>query len=796
MKFSNAWLREWVNPDLTAQQLADQITMAGLEVDAVEPVAGAFSGVVVGEIVGCEQHPDADKLRVCKVKGHPDGEMQVVCGAPNARTGIKIPFALVGAKLPGDFKIKKAKLRGVESFGMLCAQTELELGDDSDGIWELPEDAVTGTDLREYLKLDDSTIEVDLTPNRSDCLGVAGIAREVGVLNRCEVCEPAIEPVAPVIGDSLPVSLLAENACPRYVGRIIRNINIDAQTPLWMQERLRRSGLRSIDPVVDVTNYVLLELGQPMHAFDLAKLNGGITVRMAEQGEKLTLLDEQEVELNADTLLITDEKGPLAIAGIMGGLDSSVTKATKDIFLESAFFSPLAIAGKARSYGLHTDSSHRFERGVDYRLQEKAIERATQLLLEIVGGEPGPVHLREVTEAMPAERKITLRRQRVSRGLGIDMSDAEIVEIITRLGLEKIGEDADGWTFLVPSFRFDIAIESDLLEELARVYGYNRIPSVAMKAALDIVPRAEAEVAQSRLEQTLLARGYQEAITFSFIDRDASAKFDPEVEPVALQNPISAELSVMRPTLMAGLVKTLQYNLNRQQDRLRLFETGLRFVPGHDQSREALKQERMIAGLIYGTRQPEGWAGSKDLVDFYDIKADVEALLTHYEAEAEFTFVPAKHPALHPGQCAELLRNGEPVGVLGALHPELQKAYDLPKGAFLFELSLDELGQAVIPAFAPLSKFPEVRRDLAVLVDAEIPVGQLAQTAIAASGEFLTDFNVFDVYQGKGIDFNRKSVAMGLTFQHPSRTLNDEEINAAIDAVVGQLEQKYNASQR
>ncbi|MCK7597084.1 phenylalanine--tRNA ligase subunit beta [Microbulbifer sp. CAU 1566] len=794
MKFSNAWLREWVNPDLTAQQLADQITMAGLEVDSVEPVAGEFSGVVVGEIVACEQHPDADKLRVCQVKGHPEGDMQVVCGAPNARVGIKIPFALVGAKLPGDFKIKKAKLRGVESFGMLCAQTELELGDDSDGIWELPAGAPTGADLREFLNLNDSIIEVDLTPNRSDCLGVAGIAREVGVLNRCAVQAPAIEPVVPVIDDSLQVSLLAEEACPRYVGRVIRNIDITATTPLWMQERLRRSGVRTIDPVVDVTNYVLLELGQPMHAFDLAKLSGGIKVRMAEQGEKLTLLDEQEVELKADTLVIADEKSALAIAGVMGGLDSSVTENTKDIFLESAFFSPLAIAGKARSYGLHTDSSHRFERGVDYRLQEKAIERATQLLLDIVGGEPGPVHLREVTEAMPAERRITLRRNRVKTGLGIDMADDEIVEIITRLGLEKLSETDEGWTFLAPSFRFDIAIESDLLEELARVYGYNRIPSISFNAALDIVPRAEAEVAQNRLEQTLLSRGYQEAITFSFIDRDTSAKFSPDVEPVALQNPISAELSVMRTTLMAGLVKTLQYNLNRQQDRLRLFETGLRFVPGKEG--EELKQERMIAGLIYGTRQPEGWTGSKDLVDFYDIKADVEALLEHYDAQGEFTFAPAKHPALHPGQCATVLRKGTQVGVIGALHPELQKAFDLPKSAFLFELSLDGLGEAVIPAFAPLSKFPEVRRDLAILADAETPVGDLAETAVEAAGEYLTDFNIFDVYQGKGIDFNRKSVAMGLTFQHPSRTLNDEEINAAVEAVVSQLEQKYNASLR
>ncbi|MFD1216367.1 phenylalanine--tRNA ligase subunit beta [Microbulbifer celer] len=796
MKFSNAWLREWVNPDLTAQQLADQITMAGLEVDAVEPVAGTFSGVVVGEIVACEQHPDADKLRVCKVQGHPEGEMQVVCGAPNARVGIKIPFALVGAKLPGDFKIKKAKLRGVESFGMLCAQTELELGDDSDGIWELPADAPTGTDLREYLQLDDSIIEVDLTPNRSDCLGVAGIAREVGVLNRAAVEGPAVEPVAPQIDDSLQVSLLAEDACPRYVGRVIRNIDISATTPLWMQERLRRSGLRSIDPVVDVTNYVLLEFGQPMHAFDLAKLNGGIQVRMAEAGEQLTLLDEQEVKLQQGTLVIADDKGPLAIAGIMGGLDSSVTTETKDIFLESAFFSPLAIAGKARSYGLHTDSSHRFERGVDYRLQEKAVERATQLLLDIVGGEPGPVHLREITESVPAERRITLRRARVKNGLGIDMADDEIVEIITRLGLEKLSEDGEGWTFLVPSFRFDLAIESDLLEELARVYGYNRIPSISFSAALDVVPEREDKLDRERLERTLLSRGYQEAITFSFIDRESAAQFDPDVEPLALQNPISAELSVMRSTLMPGLVKALQYNLNRQQDRVRLFETGLRFVPGADQSRENLAQEPMIAGLIYGTRAPEGWTGGKDLVDFYDIKADVEALVSHLSADDEFTFEPARHPALHPGQCAQVLRNGKPVGVLGTLHPQLQKALDLPKAAFLFELSLKAMGDTRLPAFAPLSKFPEVRRDLAVLVDVDVTAGSLKQTAVETAGEFLTDFNIFDVYQGKGIDFNRKSVAMGLTFQHPSRTLNDEEINAAVDAVVRELEQKYNASLR
>ncbi|WP_444946422.1 phenylalanine--tRNA ligase subunit beta [Microbulbifer sp. VTAC004] len=791
MKISNSWLREWVNPELTTQELADQITMAGLEVDGIEKVAGDFSGVVVGEIIACEQHPDADKLRVCKVAGHPEGEMQVVCGAPNARVGIKIPFALVGAKLPGDFKIKKAKLRGVESFGMLCAQTELELGEDNDGIWELPEDAPTGTDLREYLQLDDETIEVDLTPNRSDCLGVAGIAREVGVLNRCAVQGPEIAPVPQQIEESLPVSLLAESACPRYVGRVIRNIDIKAQTPLWMQERLRRSGLRSIDPVVDVTNYVLLELGQPMHAFDLEKLSGGIKVRMAEHGEELTLLDGQEVKLQEGTLVIADEEKPLAMAGIMGGLDSSVTEGTQHIFLESAFFNPLAIAGKARSYGLHTDSSHRFERGVDYHLQEKAVERATQLLLDIVGGEPGPVHLRELTETMPAERHITLRRARVEQGLGIQLADDEIVDILTRLGLEKIDQNDEGWTFLAPSFRFDIAIEADLLEELARVYGYNRIPSESFTAELEIAPRPESMVAQDNLEQTLLSRGYYEAITFSFIDSDNAALFDPEADPVALQNPISAELAVMRTTLLPGLCKALQYNLNRQQNRVRLFETGLRFVPGAE-----LHQEQMIAGLAYGNRYAENWTGSKDSVDFYDVKADVEALLARTGAANEFRFVAGQHPALHPGQTAKIMRGDREVGVIGALHPQLQKKLDLSKPAFVFELSLEAIGEGKVPAFRPLSKFPEVRRDLALLIDADVPAASLVETAVEVAGETLTDLKIFDVYQGKGIDLNRKSVALGLTFQHSSRTLNDDEINAAIDAVVGKLEEKYNASLR
>ncbi|GMG88426.1 phenylalanine--tRNA ligase subunit beta [Biformimicrobium ophioploci] len=791
MKFSESWLREWVSPELSAQEIADQITMAGLEVDAVEKVAGDFAGVVVGEIVECEQHPDADKLRVCKVQGHPDGEQQVVCGAPNARVGIKIPFALVGAVLPGDFKIKKAKLRGVESFGMLCAQTELQVGEDNDGIWELPADAPTGTCLREYLQLDDAAIEVDLTPNRSDCLGMKGIAREVGVLNRLAVCEPEIAPIAAVNEDVLPVALEAGDACPRYVGRVIRNVRVDAETPLWMQEKLRRSGNRSIDPIVDVTNYVLLELGQPMHAFDLNTLKGGIKVRLAEQGEDLTLLDEQEVKLNANTLVIADHERAVAMAGIMGGNDTAVTDATRDIFLESAFFAPLAIAGRARSYGLHTDSSHRFERGVDYQLQEQAIERATQLLLDIVGGEPGPVIVEELAEAMPAERRVTLRRAKVTSGLGLEIADADIVEILTRLGLEKVDEDGEGWTFIVPSFRFDISIEEDLLEELARIYGYNNIPTRSVTAALDILPDDEAAMGLDPLQDTLIARGYQEAITFSFIDRELSKLFDPEVEPVALKNPISADLAVMRTSLMPGLVKALQHNLNRQQGRVRLFESGLRFVPGAE-----LVQEPALAGVIYGNRVPENWANGSDSVDFFDLKGDLEAVLAHAADPASISFAAGSHPALHPGQCAQVLRHGEPVGIIGALHPQLQKQLDLPKAAYLFELDLTAMGDARLPAFKPLSRFPEVRRDLALLVDRSIPVQDLLNSAREAAGEWVTDFKVFDLYEGKGIDSSRKSVALGLTFQHPSRTLTDEEISTAVNAVVEKLEQKYNASLR
>jgi phenylalanyl-tRNA synthetase beta chain len=789
MKISESWLREWVNPSITTDELVAQLTMAGLEIDAVESVAGNFTGVIVGEIVACEQHPDADKLRVTQVAGLSNGPTQVVCGAANARVGIKIPFATIGAELPNDFHIKKAKLRGVESFGMLCGQTELQAGDDDTGLWELSSDAPVGKNIREYLDLDDKLLEVDLTPNRSDCLSVKGVAREVGVLNRAAVKSPVINSVAAKISDTFPVTLSAASACSRYVGRIIRNIDISRPSPAWLQDKLKRSGLRSIDAVVDVTNYVLTELGQPMHAFDLNKLSGAIDVRLAKQDEKILLLDGQEIKLNADTLVIADQNGPLAMAGVMGGKPSAVSSETNNIFLESAFFNPLAIAGRARSYGLHTDSSHRFERGVDYNLQREAMERATELLLSIVGGEAGPI-IEVTNEHLPQTRQVTLRKARIVSGLSLVIDDAQVVDIMTRLGLALVSQNAEAWVFNVPSYRFDISIEADLLEELARVYGYNRLPTRVLATPIQIAEHPEADLPVSTLRDQLIARGYQEAITFSFIEPKLSALFDPKTEPVVLRNPISADLAAMRTSLLPGLVTVLCNNLNRQQDRLRLFETGLRFVP----TSEGLNQESCLAGLVYGNRLPESWANINEEVDFYDLKGDLEALfgLTGFD----YRFESASHDALHPGQTAAVYCDGKLLGYAGALHPSLQQALDIPRKVYLFELRLDLLTKASVPSFSSLSKFPEVRRDLALLLDRQLPVEQLLESVKSKAGDCLTDLKVFDVYMGKGIDPQRKSIAIGLTFQHPSRTLTEDEINTSVDAVVQHLQEKYSASLR
>ncbi|HGY9625388.1 TPA: phenylalanine--tRNA ligase subunit beta [Pseudomonas putida] len=792
MKFSEQWLRGWVNPQVSRDELVARLSMAGLEVDSVTPAAGQFSGIVVGEILTTEQHPDADKLRVCQVSNGQE-TFQVVCGAPNARPGIKIPFAMIGAELPGDFKIKKAKLRGVESFGMLCSAAELQISEENDGLLELAADAPVGEDIRAYLNLDDASIEIGLTPNRGDCLSIAGLARDVSALYDTPVTRPVV-PAVPAAHDEVrPVEVSAPAACPRYLGRVIRNVDLSKPTPLWMVERLRRSDVRSIDAAVDITNYVMLELGQPMHAFDLAEINGGIRVRMAEEGEKLVLLDGQEVALRADTLVIADHTRALAIAGVMGGEHSGVnTEKTRDLFLESAFFEPISVAGKARSYGLHTDASHRYERGVDSQLAREAMERATALVLEIVGGEAGPIVEAVSEQHLPKVAPVTLRAERINQMLGMDMDAAQVEQLLNALELKTRASGAGQWTVEVPSHRFDISLEVDLIEELARLYGYNNLPVRYPQARLAPQARPEARGELPTLRRLLVARGYQEAITYSFIDPKLFELFTPGVEPLLLANPISSDMAAMRASLWPGLVKALQHNLNRQQDRVRLFESGLRFVGQLGD----LKQQPMIAGVATGSRLPEGWANGRDSIDFFDVKADVEALLGYSGALGDFTFVAGNHPALHPGQTARIERDGKEVGYLGAIHPELAKTLGLERPVFVFELVLGDVVEGRLPKFSELSKFPEVRRDLALIAGRDVASSSVLEVIRDNAGEWLTDLRLFDVYQGKGIDPDRKSLAVGLTWQHPSRTLNDDEVNTTLQNILTSLEQRLNTTLR
>ena len=790
MRFSEKWLREWVNPSLSTDELVAQVTMAGLEVDGVEPAAGEFSGVVVAEIVSAEPHPDASKLQLCKVDAGEAEPLQIVCGAANARVGIKVPCAKIGAVLPGDFKIKRAKLRGVESFGMLCAMQELGLEENSDALMELPLDAPVGADIRDYLALNDQIIEVDLTPNRGDCLGIAGLAREVGVLNKAEVTAVSCGEVTQSITDTFPVEIQAKQQCPRYMGRIIKGVDLSKPTPIWMVERLRRSGIRSIDPVVDVTNYVLLELGQPMHAFDLNRLQGGICVRLANAGEKLTLLDGQEIELTNDSLVIADKEKPLALAGVMGGEDSGVNADTQDLFLESAFFDPIAIAGKARSYGLHTDSSHRFERGVDFELQRNAMERATALLVDIVGGDVGPIIEELSTEQLPHLPSIQLRRDRINRVLGCDIPDMEVEDIMGRLGMDIVSTES-GWHIVPPSYRFDIRIEVDLIEELGRIWGYNNLPTSLPVLEAFAPKREESHVSVSSLKQVLVDRDYQEVITYSFVDKKYIELLTPAQQSVSLANPISSDMSEMRTTLWAGLLKTLSHNINRQQHRVRLFETGLAFLPGDE-----LQQENRMAGLIYGGSSEESWFGKTQPVDFYDLKGDVEALLQLTGGGEKYEFEAAQHEALHPGQCAAIKSGNKIVGFVGSLHPSVQKTLDIPQKVFLFELVLSEIQRRSLPQFKELSKYPEVRRDFAVIVDDKISSQAILKNVRDSAGSLLTDLVLFDVYQGDNLEAGKKSIAFGITLQDPNRTLQDEDVNPLVEKMISSLKETFNVTLR
>jgi phenylalanyl-tRNA synthetase beta chain len=788
MKVSEKWLRTWVSPEISTDEMVEQLTMAGLEVDGTEAAAGAFTDVVVARVESVEKHPDADKLSVCQVN---DGTetLQIVCGASNVRADLNVALARVGAVLPGDFKIKPAKLRGVESSGMLCSDKELGLAESADGIMELSESAVAGTPIRDYLELDDTIIEIDLTPNRGDCLSIAGVARELGTLNQCDVSEQSHNTMDAAISDTFEVNLDATQACSHYAGRVIRDVDTNAETPLWMVERLRRSGIRSLGAIVDITNYVMLELGQPMHAFDLDQLDGRINVRYANKDEKITLLDGKEIDLDDSSLVIADNSRALALAGIMGGENSGVSDQTKAIFLESAYFAPEVIAGKARSFGLHTDSSHRFERGVDPQLQLRAIDRATELVLEICGGQAGPVS-EETSAEHPGDRDaIDLRFDRIQRVLGISLQQDEIVEILQRLGME-VKQTDNGWSVTPPSFRFDIEIEADLLEELARIHGYNNVPRTQPSYHAKMQPLAEAQQPISRLRQTLVSRGYFEAITYSFVDPKSEAILDPENKPVELANPLSSEMSVMRTTIWPGLLQAVKHNLNRQHDRVRLFETGQVFLRSGDATE--LDQVDMLSGAICGSIHGEQWADTAREVDFYDLKADVEALLVgqaiEYRAEA--------HPALHPGQSAGLYKDGKLIGWMGALHPRVVVDLDLAKTVYVFELNLAAVQQSQLPSFLSLSKFPEVRRDLAILISESVTAQAIESCVWEASSEILREVRVFDIYTGKGVDSGLKSVALGLILQDFSRTLTDQEIDSEFESVVSALNQNFAATLR
>ncbi|MCG8155282.1 phenylalanine--tRNA ligase subunit beta [Brenneria goodwinii] len=794
MKFSELWLREWVNPAIDSEALSEQITMAGLEVDGVEPVAGAFHGVVVGEVVECGQHPNADKLRVTKVNVGGDRLLDIVCGAPNCRQGLKVAVATIGAVLPGDFKIKAAKLRGEPSEGMLCSFSELSISDDHDGIIELPLDAPLGMDIRDYLRLDDNAIDISVTPNRADCLGIIGVARDVAALNQLALTEPEIAPVAAAIQDTFPIQVDAPQACPRYLGRVVKGINVNAATPMWMREKLRRCGIRSIDPVVDVTNYVLLELGQPMHAFDLDRLDGGIVVRMAREDEALTLLDGNEVKLQADTLVIADKQKALAMGGIFGGEHSGVNENTRNVLLECAYFNPLSITGRARRHGLHTDASHRYERGVDPQMQLKAMERATRLLIDICGGQAGPV-VNVTSEAdLPVRATITLRREKLDRLIGHHIADEQVSDILQRLGCQVTKTDA-GWQAVAPSWRFDMEIEEDLVEEVARLYGYNNIPNVATQAPLKMTAHREADLPLKRVKTLLVDHGYQEAITYSFVDPKIQALIHPGEEALILPSPISAEMSAMRLSLWSGLLSAVVYNQNRQQNRLRLFESGLRFVPDSS-ANLGIRQDLMLAGVITGNRYEEHWDLSRQAVDFYDLKGDLEAVLALTGKLSEVEFRAESNPALHPGQSAAIYLCGERIGFIGVIHPELDRKLDLNGRTVVFELLWDKVADRVLPDASNISRFPANRRDIAIVVAENVPAGDVLAECKKVGANQLVGVNLFDVYRGKGVADGYKSLAVSLILQDSSRTLAEEEIAATVAECVAALKQRFQASLR
>jgi len=799
MKFSENWLRSWVNPDLSSEDLSHVLTMAGLEVEALEDVAPAFNNVVVAQVLSVEKHPDADRLNVCQVNVGEAEDLTIVCGAANVAVGVRVPCARIGAVLPGDFVIKQAKVRGVASFGMLCSAVELGLATESDGLWILPDDAPVGQSMREYLDLNDKLITLKLTPNRSDCSGMKGVAREVAALTGSSLKHLTIEAQPVAFADQLNVVVEDAEACPLYCGRLVKGVDAAAATPDWMQRRLERSGLRCINAVVDITNYVMMELGQPMHAFDAAMLSGGITVRRANKDEALTLLNDQAIVLDEEVLVIADEARVLALAGIMGGQGSGVETSTQDVFLEAAFFHPDAIAGRARRFGLATDSSFRFERGVDFAATRQAMERATQLLLQICGGQVGEIT--EVSGALPVRSAINLRVSRVARVLGISLECGQIADVLNRLQFEFVmsnplrnpppeGEEAivplsegrsfdDEFSVVPPSFRFDLEIESDLIEEVARLYGYDNIPALAPHAALTMLPYSESQRPLTRVQQILVARDYQEIVSYAFVEEQVERELCGNANPVALQNPIASNLAVMRSSLLGGLVGALRFNLNRRQVRVRLFETGACFAKIADE----YVQTQRLSGIVYGSCLPEQWGAKAVSADFYDVKADVEALF----APQVVRFVAAAHPALHPGRSAQICCGDNAVGWIGELHPHWQQQYDMAQAGVWFEVELGALMQAQVPRMSEIARFLPVRRDLAVVVDESVSAQTLLDAMSQASVAYVQEVVLFDVYRGRGVEQGKKSLAFRVLLQDTQKTLTDAEIEPGMALLVGVL---------
>ena len=783
MKISEHWLRELVDPALTIAGLSDLLTFGGVEVEAVDPAAAPFDRVVVAEVLSVEKHPQADRLNVCQVNAG-TAPLNIVCGAPNVRVGMRVPAALVGARLPG-MEIKLAKVRGIESQGMLCSALELGLSESAEGLLELPATATIGMSIRDLLDLDDQVLTTKPTPNRGDCLSILGMAREVAALSGATLKWTAPAAVRPQIEDRIAVTVEATADCPRYAARILRGVNAKAETPEWMVRRLARGGIRAISAVVDVTNYVLLEMGQPLHAFDVACVAGGIRVRRGREGEELKLLNGSVLSMTPDYLVIADADRPLALAGIMGGEDSGVTAETRDIILESAFFMPEIVAGKTRELGFSSDSAYRFERGVDFAGTRDAMERATQLILQICGGQAGPV-VEAKGSSLPARQPVKLRLSRARRILGFSVDATDAVSILERLGCRTVlaGDTVEA---LPPSYRFDISIEEDLIEELARVTGYDRIPAEMPLARTGMLSATETQRGAAALRRTLATLDFQEIVTFSFVDRAWEEDFCANADPVALANPIASQMSVMRSSLIGGLVHAVAFNASRKQSRVRLFEIGRCFVnaPGYP-------QPWRVGAVAYGDVYPQQWGEAARSVDFFDLKADLEALLT----PAVATFVPAEHPALHPGKSARIFLGEREIGWIGELHPRWQRKYDLPEAPVVFELELSAIEKRMLPASEEVSKFPAMRRDLAAEFEENVRFGDISAELRRAGPAILRDVTVFDLYRGEGVQKGKKSLAFSVLLQDTQKTLTDAEAEKAMSELRQILQKKFNAKLR